>query len=487
VQTMTTSAVGSATFQYDADGDTISRPANGTSGPTQTLTWNYDGSLDTTTDATGTTKYLYDADGDRLIKRDPTQRTLYLGSEELRAGTSGTPTGTRYISHAGQIVATRTAAGLVWQTNDHQGTGVAEINASTLAVVRRYQTPFGTERGNTSPWLTDKGFIGGTEDGTLTHLGAREYDATTGRFVSVDPLIDMADPQQMQGYNYAAASPVTFSDPSGKMYMPEDRPPPPRPKAKPKPKPKPQPVYQHYIPPRTNYPPYQHYIPPRQPVYQHYIPPRSYNFPIPKKADDPNEDNGKWYPTCTHPNPPPTYNFPIPRTPPKPKPAVTCDMTLTCRGFVNPSEPIPPKTKEQIEADKKAEKEKEDREIKNAYWPDNHYGFVNVDVCWLFYKCVGLSLGQKTDGGWTLQKTWAKGPMCCDQLGGEDFSIGYSSVGAEKTGKNVTHCYEGGVAGCTSEGTTPDGQDWTSHQFGESSGIGASRQEGDNSCLLGCN
>ncbi|MCP2323531.1 RHS repeat-associated protein [Hamadaea flava] len=62
----------------------------------------------------------------------------------------------------------------------------------------------------------DKGFVGGTEDGTgLTHLGAREYDPATGRFISVDPVLDENDPQQLHGYSYANNAPVTASDPDG--------------------------------------------------------------------------------------------------------------------------------------------------------------------------------------------------------------------------------------------------------------------------------
>ncbi|WP_213456607.1 RHS repeat domain-containing protein, partial [Rhizomonospora bruguierae] len=80
-------------------------------------------------------------------------------------------------------------------------------------------TPFGAARGATSgawPNAMDKGFVGGTKDNTgLTHLGAREYDPTIGRFISVDPIQDLADPQQWNGYAYANNSPVTSSDPSG--------------------------------------------------------------------------------------------------------------------------------------------------------------------------------------------------------------------------------------------------------------------------------
>ena len=49
----------------------------------------------------------------------------------------------------------------------------------------------------------------------LTAIGARYYDPAIGRFVSVDPVMDLADPQQWHGYAYAHSSPVTFSDPTG--------------------------------------------------------------------------------------------------------------------------------------------------------------------------------------------------------------------------------------------------------------------------------
>ncbi|MET7713454.1 RHS repeat-associated core domain-containing protein [Streptomyces sp. NPDC005407] len=49
----------------------------------------------------------------------------------------------------------------------------------------------------------------------FTHIGARDYDPATGRFISVDPVMDLTNPQQMQGYSYANNTPVTSSDPSG--------------------------------------------------------------------------------------------------------------------------------------------------------------------------------------------------------------------------------------------------------------------------------
>ncbi|MFS8105240.1 hypothetical protein LFM09_49940, partial [Lentzea alba] len=46
-------------------------------------------------------------------------------------------------------------------------------------------------------------------------MGAREYDPALGRFISVDPVMDLADPRQWNAYVYSNNSPVTFSDPTG--------------------------------------------------------------------------------------------------------------------------------------------------------------------------------------------------------------------------------------------------------------------------------
>ncbi|TDC06140.1 hypothetical protein E1265_34955, partial [Streptomyces sp. 8K308] len=61
-----------------------------------------------------------------------------------------------------------------------------------------------------------RGFVGGITDNTgLTHLQAREYDPALGRFISLDPLMDLTDPQQLHGYTYANNNPTTYTDPTG--------------------------------------------------------------------------------------------------------------------------------------------------------------------------------------------------------------------------------------------------------------------------------
>ncbi|HEU5476185.1 MAG TPA: polymorphic toxin-type HINT domain-containing protein [Actinophytocola sp.] len=111
----------------------------------------------------------------------------------------------------------RTSTALTWLASDHHGTAQFAVSTTDLAVTRRRTLPYGNPRGTPPPaWPGDRGFLGGTQDPTgTTHLGAREYDPATGRFLSVDPLLDLASPQSWTGYSYANNNPTTFSDPAG--------------------------------------------------------------------------------------------------------------------------------------------------------------------------------------------------------------------------------------------------------------------------------
>lgn len=210
-----TSGAQSGSYGYDAAGNTTSRPG-GSSG-TQTLTWSPEGQLESSTDLTGTTSYIYDADGNRLVRRDPAGRTLYLPQQEIRYdNTAGNTSCTRYYGFAGNVVASRTAAGLTWLGADHQGTAQVAVDAVTQDATIRRHTPYGASRGGDPTWVNDKGFVGGTRDNTgLVHLGARMYDQGLGTFISVDPLVDMLDVRSLNAYAYGWNNPLTFSDPDG--------------------------------------------------------------------------------------------------------------------------------------------------------------------------------------------------------------------------------------------------------------------------------
>ncbi|MEV4665242.1 polymorphic toxin-type HINT domain-containing protein [Micromonospora echinofusca] len=217
-------------YAYDGAGNMTCRPTGtaandcGTGTNSQTLNWNSEGKLASVSAGGQTVETnIYDAEGVRLIRRDATGATLYLPGQEIRRENTSVVTGTRYYSFAGRTVGNRTPTGLTWLYTDHQGTQQTAINAGTQAVSVRRQTPYGDPRGSQPQWTNSKGFVGGDKDPTgLTNIGARQYDPGLGRFISVDPIQDLSDPQQWNAYAYGNNSPITFADPTGLKHCSDD-------------------------------------------------------------------------------------------------------------------------------------------------------------------------------------------------------------------------------------------------------------------------
>ncbi|MEU1287897.1 RHS repeat-associated core domain-containing protein, partial [Kitasatospora sp. NPDC005856] len=226
-------------YDYDATGHTTGRhlAPSGNRTSDQSLTWDTEGRLaglteavkttaDTTVTTTNkTTDYLYDAGGTRLLGHtldtaDPAAEnwTLFLGDTELKlVKGAAKATATRYYQ-LGSATAVRTDDNrLTFQVNDHHGTAEVGIDATTGALDQRRSLPFGGTRGAApTTWAGSRGFLGGVQEATgLTHLGARDYDPATGRFISVDPVLVGTDPQSLAGYTYSNNNPLTLSDPSG--------------------------------------------------------------------------------------------------------------------------------------------------------------------------------------------------------------------------------------------------------------------------------
>ena len=209
------------TYGYDEIGNLKRRPT-GTSD--QVLTWDAEGHLGSIAEGANVTSFVYDAGGTRLLRKESNVVTVYLGDVEVRLNKiTGALNETRSYKWADQVVAVRTAAGVMWLVNDHQGTANILVSADGKKVTRRFQTPFGGSRGAVPLWPTQRGYAGGQQDPTgLVHLGAREYDPLVGRFVSVDPLLDNGNPQQMHGYSYANNSPISSCDPDGEMVITDE-------------------------------------------------------------------------------------------------------------------------------------------------------------------------------------------------------------------------------------------------------------------------
>jgi RHS repeat-associated protein len=220
--TTTGGLTGSTSYAYDSAGNMTTRQAGQ---GTQTLAWDDTGELTSVTGGTdGDSSFLYDADGNLLIQRDPGTTTLYLFGEQLTLNTATQSlSGVRYYSLPSGAVAYRTGSGTAYgfSVPDHQGTPSLYLNNTAQPTWRQY-TPYGAPRGATVTAPDNRGFLNQplNPNTGLTQVGARNYDPTIGRFVSLDPLQDLADPQQWNGYSYANNSPVTLSDPSG--LIPDD-------------------------------------------------------------------------------------------------------------------------------------------------------------------------------------------------------------------------------------------------------------------------
>ena len=111
---------------------------------------------------------------------------------------------------------------LYFLDTDPHSTATATIDTVTNTVARRHVDPFGNSRDATRPaWIDTHGYLNKPTD-TLTattHLGAREYDPTLGRFLSVDPVLDPTQPQQNNAYSYAWNNPMSMTTPFGPTVM----------------------------------------------------------------------------------------------------------------------------------------------------------------------------------------------------------------------------------------------------------------------------
>jgi len=152
---------------------------------------------------------------------------LFLGDTVLTKDASGAVTGVRTYAQDGASPVERTTttgvtgSSLVWLFSDVDGTVDTQTVATSGATTSQYRDPFGNGIGaGTGVWGDGNGFLNkpaSTSTG-LTSLGDRFYDATLGRFESVDPVLAVGNPQQVNGYSYAGNDPITNTDPSGDCY-----------------------------------------------------------------------------------------------------------------------------------------------------------------------------------------------------------------------------------------------------------------------------
>ena len=174
-----------------------------------------------------TMSYGYDGDGKRLRAAwsDPAlPETRFLWDvgfalPELALERDGAGGLRRYLYGLDLISITQGSASSYYH---HDGIGsVVNLTSSTGATQWTYDyEPFGTPRSvraGTSPGPLNQTLFAGEylDDTALYHLRARQYDPTTGRFLSVDPLPPSISDPYIASYVYADNRPTALVDPSG--------------------------------------------------------------------------------------------------------------------------------------------------------------------------------------------------------------------------------------------------------------------------------
>ena len=100
--------------------------------------------------------------------------------------------------------------------SDPLGTPGLVLNTTTGEIVQRLDyDPVGRVTLDTNPGFQPFGFAGGLYDPQtgLIHLGTRDYDAETGRWMSKDPIGFSGGDTNL--YSFVVNDPVNFTDPMG--------------------------------------------------------------------------------------------------------------------------------------------------------------------------------------------------------------------------------------------------------------------------------
>lgn len=218
-------------YTYDSLGRTAVVPAaDSTTGAAMSLAYDLDDLV----------WIIASGSSSQAVTRDPNRRMLaelsaapglpatgtflhYAGDEDTATGTTASAGWERHIAGAdGQLIAVRTQAGTVtWQLSDLQASVVATVPAGQSSPSARTEFgAFGTlsaqsgttpVRGLVHGWLGTHQRFAALAPGSITHMGARVYLPSTGRFLQVDPI----EGGSANAYDYANQDPLNQVDLDG--------------------------------------------------------------------------------------------------------------------------------------------------------------------------------------------------------------------------------------------------------------------------------
>jgi RHS repeat-associated protein len=220
-------SAGSTSYTYDHNG-------NETGAGSRTFSYNVANELTSAGDGSTTTTYTYDGDGSRLqaaTGSQASQQTNYLWDTsqhlpQIALERDGNNTLLRRYIYGVRRISMTSGGNSYYYAYDGLGS-VANMTSSTGATEWTYHyDPFGVSRSTTQNDPNAAGnpmqFAGEYLDATgLYNLRARQYDSTTGRFLSIDP-VEQQGALRDSSYAYAADRPTILIDPSGMTFIQSD-------------------------------------------------------------------------------------------------------------------------------------------------------------------------------------------------------------------------------------------------------------------------
>jgi RHS repeat-associated protein len=182
--------------------------------------------------------FTYNLDDNRLksvlkIEGTPQKTKYYSRGYEKEVTGSGTKY-LHYVSCPYGLVAVLIKEGETTTTyyteTDHLGSIIGLMNSSGTYQEQFSYDPWGRRRNPTDwtfndvpdPTLLDRGFTGHEhlDKLGLINMNGRMYDPILGRFLGVDPVIQLPDnSQSFNGYSYCLNNPLIMNDPSGYSYL----------------------------------------------------------------------------------------------------------------------------------------------------------------------------------------------------------------------------------------------------------------------------
>lgn len=206
------------TFRYSPRGELISR--GGGQGDAE---YSYDsqGQLSKVARGGESVEYTYWPTGERLSRSDRAGRKyfLYDGLDLLHElDADFTPVVTYvHLPAADRPIAMIRGGDVFFFHADRNGSILALTDSRGQTVSSYEYDAFGNFRARKEGPPNPFGFTGREYDAAtgLYYYRARYYDPSTGRFLSRDPVADLADPLSLNPYIYARNSPVRYVDPLG--------------------------------------------------------------------------------------------------------------------------------------------------------------------------------------------------------------------------------------------------------------------------------